>query len=385
MRRIGRRARTLALLTVSVGVCLLFLPSAANAQSSAAATAAAKARALLASESAPSSFPTLPHFDAATKAKGKSVWFISNDAENPFTTDLYNPFVKALSLFGVSVHEFDGQGSAATEAQGIMEAIAAHASLIFDQDFEVSSVQAAVNAAHAAHIPFVEWATVNAGQPPSPGNAAATTYCYTCAGKDIADGVIALGKGKVNAEIITDSDVPVSVPETHAIEAELRAVCPTTCHYRTENVLIANWTTALPTMARTIVTDNWANWIIPMFDPETSDIDPAVVAAGAAGRVHVASYNATAGAAPQLKQTGNPLFVDVGSSLVWSGYANADMVLRVLDGVKPLSSAKEIIPVRLFDRDNVSSVDFGSPDNTWYGPAGKSVKSEYEKVWEYKG
>ncbi len=384
MRVTGRRARTLALLTVSVGVGLLFLSTTAYAGSSAAGTAAKKAKALLASESAASSFPTLPHFNAAAKARGKTVWFISNDAENPFTTDLYNPFVKALSLFGVKVHEFDGMGSSATEAQGIMEAIAAHASLIFDQDFSVASVQSAVNAAHAAHIPFVEWATVNAGQPPSPGDAAGTTYNYSLAGKEIADGVIALSNGKANAEIITDSDVPVSVPETHAIEAEFHAICPTTCHYRVENVLIANWTTALPTMARTIVTDNWANWIIPMYDPETSDIDPAVIAAGAAGKVHVASYNATAGAAPQLKQPGNPLYVDVGSSLVWSGYANADMVLRVLNGVKPLSSAQEIIPVRLFDRDNVSSINFSSPDNTWYGPAGNSVEQEYAKVWEHK-
>jgi ribose transport system substrate-binding protein len=327
-------------------------------------------------EKAPVSFPNLPSFDAS-KARGKSVWFISNLGSNSFTTDLYNPFKQALTQFGVNVHFFDGQGQASVEARGIEEAVAAHTDEIFIQDFAVETVQGAVNDAHKANIPVVEWANQDAGQPPAPGDVAETTYCYTCAGRYIADDVIVTSNGNVNAVIITSSDVPPSVFETNGILEEFQKYCPNTCHARKEDVLIADWSTRLPVMGRTISADHNVNWIIPMYDPETTFLDPGIIQAGAADRVKVASYNATVGAVVQLKQPGNPLYVDIGSSLAWSGYANADMVLRVLTGTTPLKD--EQIPLRTFDRTNVANIDFTASQATWYGPI--DFMKEYNKVW----
>lgn len=327
-------------------------------------------------EKAPVSFPSLPSFDAS-KARGKSVWFISNLGSNSFTTDLYNPFKQALTQFGVNVHFFDGQGQASVEARGIEEAVAAHTDEIFIQDFAVETVQGAVNDAHKANIPVVEWANQDAGQPPAAGDVAETTYCYTCAGRYIADDVIATSNGNVNAVIITSSDVPPSVFETNGILEEFQKYCPNTCHARKEDVLIADWSTRLPVLGRTISADHSVNWIIPMYDPETTFLDPGIIQAGAADRVKVASYNATVGAVVQLKQPGNPLYVDIGSSLAWSGYANADMVLRVLTGTTPLKD--EQIPLRTFDRTNVANIDFTASQATWYGPI--DFTKEYNKVW----
>ena len=367
-------------LALTVAACGSSTPAASSAGSgSAAAAAAAAAAPLAAAARAESQFPTtITNFDP-TPAKGKSVWWVSNLASNSFTTLLLNPFKEAMALFNVSVHLCDGAGSASVESRCIEEAIVAHPDQIFIQDLEISSVQKAIDDAHAAKIPVTEWANDDAGLGPSPGNAAETTYCYSCAGKIIADEVVDLSKGNVNAVIITSSDVPVTTPETQAIEKELAAICPSTCHYTTQDVLIANWTTGLPVLARTIVANPNVNWIIPMFDPETTFLDPAITAAGAAGRVHVASYNATSGAVQQLQMPNNPLWVDVGSSLTWSGYACADMVLRVLAGVTPLSSKDESIPIRAFDRSNVGNIDFSKPDTTWYGST--DFIGAYKKVW----
>jgi len=346
---------------------------------SAAAAAAATADGLVVAERGSSQFPTtITPFNAAG-AQGKKVWWISNLASNSFTTLIYKPFVQAMALENVSVHLCDGQGSASIESRCIEEAIVAHPDQIFIQDLAIASVQKAINDAHSANIPVTEWANDNAGTGPSPGDVAETTYCYSCAGADIVDDVVALSKGNVNAVIITSSDVPVSASETQAIEAEFTKICPATCHYQTEDVLIANWTTGLPVMARTIVANPAVNWIIPMFDPETSFLDPAIISAGAAGRVHVASYNATSGAVQQLQMANNPLWVDVGSSLTWSGYAFADMVFRVLAGVPPLSDTAESIPIRDFDRTNASSVNFSAPDSTWYGTT--NFIADYKKAW----
>ncbi len=340
------------------------------------ASGVGEAKTLVEKQKAPVTFPSLPAFNAS-KAKGKSVWFISNLGSNSFTTDLYNPFKQALSAIGVDVHFFDGQGQASVEARGIEEAVAAHTDEIFIQDFAVTTVQAAVNHAHAANIPVVEWANQDAGQPPAAGDAAETTYCYSCAGKYIADDVIATSNGNVNAVIITSSDVPPSVFETNGIVNEFKRLCPNTCKARTEDVLIADWSTKLPVMGRTIVSDSKVNWVIPMYDPETTFVDPGIIQAGAADRVKVCSYNATVGAVVQLKQSGNPLYCDIGSSLAWSGYACADMVLRVLTGTKPVTD--EQIPLRTFDRTNVANIDFTAPQSTWYGSV--NFVTEYQKVW----
>ena len=386
MRITGRGSARAGVFMVSLGLALTVAAcgsstpsSSTTGSASAAAAATAKADALVVAERGDALFPnTITPFNASL-AHGKSVWFISNLASNSFTTLLLNPFKQALALEDVSVHLCDGMGSASVESRCIEEAIVAHPDQIFIQDISIPSIQGAINDAHSAKIPVTEWADDNAGTGPSPGDAAETTYCYSCAGKDVADDVVALSKGNVDAEIITSSDVPVTTPETQAIEAEFAAICPATCHFQTEDVLIANWSTGLPVMARTIVANPSINWIIPMFDPETSFIDPAIISAGAASRVHVASYNATSGAVQQLQMSGNPLWVDVGSSLTWSGYACADMVLRVLAGVPPLTDTQESIPIRDFDRTNAGSINFSMPDTTWYGTT--NFIADYEKDW----
>jgi len=343
---------------------------------SANAAGVQEAKQLVAQQKAPVGFPNLPSFDAS-KARGKSVWFISNLGSNSFTTDLYNPFKQALEQFGVTVHFFDGQGQASIEARGIEEAVAAHTDEIFIQDFATSTTQGAVNDAHKANIPVVEWANQDAGQPPAAGNQAETTYCYSCAGKYIADDVIATSNGNVHAVIITSSDVPPSTFETDGILNEFHRLCPSTCKATTQDVLIADWSTRLPVMGRTIVADHSVNWVIPMYDPETTFLNPGIIQAGAADRVKVCSYNATQGAVVQLKQSGNPLYCDIGSSLAWSGYACADMVLRVLTGTPPLKD--EQIPLRTFDRTNVANVDFSAPQPTWYGTV--DFTKAYDKIW----
>jgi ribose transport system substrate-binding protein len=340
--------------------------------------AASKAKALADKEKAPVKFPDLGAPFDASKAKGKSVYWISNLGSNSFTTLLYNPFKEAMDLVGVQVHFFDGKGQASEESRGVEEAIAAHADMIYIQNIAIAQIKNAVDDAHKAGITVVEWANNDAGKGPTPGGGVAeTTYCYSCAGQYMAHAAIASTDGYVNAVIITSSDVPVAQLQTDALLGEFKSICPDTCHAKIQDVLIADWTTRLPVVARTAVTDPKVNWVMPLYDPETTFVDPAIIQAGAANRVKVCSYNATTGAVEQLKQPGNPLYCDIGSSLSWSGYANADMVFRVLAGVPPLKDEK--IPLRTFDRTNVANVDFSKPEATWYGSV--DFKVEYKKLW----
>ncbi len=346
----------------------------------------AAVKALYQKESGPSQFAAGPSFDA-TKAKGKTVWWISNLGSNSFTPLIYNPFKEAMNAAGVNVKFFDGQGSAQEEIHGMLNAIAAKADLIVDQDYPVAQTQAGFDAAKKAGIPVLEWANNDEGAGPSPnGGAAEVTYSYKNAGVLMADAIMTLADGgPVNAIFIDSSDVEPAGIVGQGLKQEFAKYCPEACSVTTKDVVIADWSTKLAVVASTAVADPNVNWVVPAFDPETAFVSPAIIQAGAASRVHVCAYNATKGNVDRLKQSGDPLSCDVGSPLGWSGYAIADDALRMLSGVAPICPGPppcgtgEKIPLRIFDRTNIQQYDLNASDATWYGTT--DYKAEYKKVW----
>jgi ribose transport system substrate-binding protein len=346
----------------------------------------AAVKALYQQESGPSQFAGGPAFDA-TKAKGKKVWWISNLGSNSFTPLIYDPFKEAMNAAGVQVTFFDGQGSAQEEIKGMLNAVAAKADLIVDQDYPVEQTRAGFDAAKKAGIPVLEWANHDEGAGPSPnGGAAEVTYSYKKAGVLMADAIMTLSEGgPVNAVFIDSSDVSPAGIVGQGLKEEFAKYCPEACTVTTKDVVIADWSTKLAVVASTATLDPNVNWIVPAFDPETQFVNPAVIQAGAANRVHVCAYNATKGNVDRLKQAGDPLTCDVGSPLGWSGYAIADDALRMLSGVKPICAAPppcgegEKIPLRIFDRTNIQQYDLNASDATWYGPT--DYKAEYKKLW----
>jgi ribose transport system substrate-binding protein len=360
--------------------------TATTTQTMTAANLAA-VKALYAQESGPAKFPNVgPAFDG-TKAKGKKVWWISNLGSNSFTPLIYNPFKEAMLAAGAQVTFFDGQGSAQEEIHGMLNAIAAKADLIVDQDYPVAQTQAGFDAAKKAGIPVVEWANNDEGKGPSPnGGVAEVTYQYFNAGVLMADAIMALSNGKaVNTVFINSSDVEPAGIVGQGLQAEFLKYCPEACKVTVKDVVIADWSTKLAVVAGTSVADPSVNWVVPAFDPETAFIDPAILQASAASRVHVCAYNATKGNVDRLKQSGDPLTCDVGSPLGWSGYAIADSALRILSGVAapcaspPPCGSGEKIPLRTFDRTNITQFDLTGSDALWYGPT--DYKVEYKKLW----
>jgi ribose transport system substrate-binding protein len=346
----------------------------------------AAVKALFEQESGPSQFAGGPSFDA-TKAKGKKVWWISNLGSNSFTPLIYNPFKEAMNSAGVNVTFFDGQGSAQEEIHGMLNAIAAKADLIVDQDYPVAQTQAGFDAAKKAGIPVLEWANNDEGTGPSPkGGTAEVTYSYKNAGVLMADAIMTLADGgPVNAIFIDSSDVEPAGIVGQGLKEEFAKYCPEACSVTVKDVVIADWSTKLAVVASTAVADPSVNWVVPAFDPEAAFVSPAIIQAGAASRVHVCAYNATKGNVDRLKQSGDPLSCDVGSPLGWSGYAIADEALRLLSGVKPICGAPppcgagEKIPLRIFDRTNIQQYDLNASDATWYGTT--DYKAEYKKLW----
>jgi ribose transport system substrate-binding protein len=318
-----------------------------------------------------------PAFDAS-KVKGKTIYWISLNADIPFTQSVFAGFKEAAQAAGAKFVFFNGAGNASQESRGVNQAVAAHADLIMIQSIPIPQISTAIRAANAAKIPVVEAFNTDAGGTPDQGTQAAVTYDYTGSGRYIADDAVRISKCKVNAVIFSVSDESVAPFEVKGMQDEFQKLCPSTCSAKIQDAKIPEWSTRLPVLARNAVASPSVNWLLPLYDGMTQFTDPAVKAAGASDRVKVASYNATKGIVDQLANSSDPLAIDIGSSLEWSGWAIADQSFRLLAGAKPVADEK--IPLRTFDKDNIGAINLKQPEASWYGTK-TDFKSEYRKLW----
>ncbi|MFI7067653.1 sugar ABC transporter substrate-binding protein [Kribbella sp. NPDC050124] len=319
-----------------------------------------------------------PAFDASS-IKGKTVYWISGNAEVPFSQKVFAGFKEAADKVGVKYNFFNGDGSAATMLRGFQQAIAAHADVIMIQSIPLETFKTQIAVANEAGIPIVEAWNTDAGEAPEPGTQAAVTYDFTRAGQMMAAAAIKISKCNVKAVTFSPSDDTIAKYEVSGIKGEFEKYCPDTCSTTEQFTRISEWSTRLPVLARNAVSNPAVNWLMPVYDGQTQFTNPAVMQAGAASRVNVASFNATQGIIDQLAQSGNPLAVDVGAPLAWSGWAIADQCFRLLAGEKPV--VDENIPLRTFDRDNIDEIDLSKPDATWYG-TNTDFQAEYLKLWK---
>jgi ribose transport system substrate-binding protein len=150
-----------------------------------------------------------------------------------------------------------------------------------------------------------------------------------------------------------------------------------------QNVLIPDWPTKLSTTTRSLITANPnLNYILPLYDGMTIYMDPAIEGIlSAKTRVKVASFNAT----PVVMQDGlgktSPLAADVGGPNQWYGVALADQTLRILAGQPAV--ANENVPLRLFTRGNIGTINLKQDESTWYGSV--NPITVYHKLWGLSG
>ncbi|HZE05275.1 MAG TPA: hypothetical protein VE127_08635, partial [Solirubrobacteraceae bacterium] len=179
--------------------------------------------------------------------------------------------------------------------------------------------------------------------------------------------------------ITTTSSRQPSAAEVAGMQSEIKKLCPSLSVPSVQNVLIPNWPTQLPTTTRSLLTANPnLKYMLPLYDGMTIYMVPAINGILAAkNSVKVASFNATPVVMQNELAKPSPLAADVGGPNQWYGVALADQTLRVLAGQPPVAS--ENVPLRLFTRDNISSIDVHKDEATWYGSVNPIC--EYHKLW----
>jgi ribose transport system substrate-binding protein len=258
--------------------------------------------------------------------------------------------------------------------------VAGGAAVIVTQSVDSNAVAASLGAAKKANIPVVEATSRDAGAAPSDlkkiGVSAIASFCYTCAGQQMAQYAVASSQAPVHALIYNVPSVVVSANMVKGFSDELKRLCPE-CSVTVVDAPAADWESSLATLTTSnLQTHPEINTLVPVFDAMVGLIEPVLASSGL-NKVSIVTYNATKPAL-QLLAKKELVTGDVGGSPYWLGWATIDQAARLATATAPVDDVK--VPHRLFDATNVQSIDLGKPQQSWY--ADVDLKNEYSKLWQ---
>jgi ribose transport system substrate-binding protein len=347
--------------------------SATNASSGGATQAAA---AVKAAEAVPAFTPPGPAIDAS-KAKGKTVLYLSLDNSIPLQQTISKALGTAGKQVGVKVLVCDGKGNPADQNRCMQQAISQKVDVIVIESVSSSLLAAPIKQAAAKGIKVISSTERDEGVPPQgAGIAATTSFKYKEAAVQMAQWAIADSKGKANMLAVQAPDVPNGQDMRTGMEQTFKQECPD-CKLSFVQNRVSDWASQMGTLVRTQLTKNHdIDYVLPFYDAMAQFVAPAIRQAGAASRVKVASFNATPAVMQQVKDA-DIVQADVGSSGDWLGWGEMDQSLRLMVGAKPVQATG--VPLRIFDQDNIGSIDLSAPEISWYG--GDAFEQGYRKLW----
>ncbi|MGH8973919.1 MAG: sugar ABC transporter substrate-binding protein [Acidimicrobiia bacterium] len=329
--------------------------------------------------------PPGPAFGAAEALSGKTIFEIPITSEVPFITAVEEGMRQAAALVGARFVVYSNQGEPTQWAQGISAAIAqkADAITLFAQNPRL--LGPAIRQAEEAGIPVVVVRATGEDEP-CPADPSGRPYGTTCipgpfeqAGRLEADWVIYATDGHGEVLVVTSSDATSTVSLLAGMKDEFATRCPD-CRVRYVDVPIPQWADRVQTeVTSALLAHPGIDYVIPIYDSMSRYVQPAILAAGAADRVRIATFNGTPFVLEML-QDSDVVQMDVGENLAWVGWATMDQVFRLLTGVGPVRSGHT--PLRVFDDANVGEA--GRPPRLDEG-YGRAFVAGYQQLWGVAG
>ena len=351
-----------------------------NASGGSNAQGVTEAKSLVAQAMKPPAFQGPTDKVDLAKAKGKNVYYVSLTEEIPALHEWGVVLAQQLSAAGVHTQKCDAKGSPNGITSCLQQALSAKPDVIVAQALDTKFIASYIARAKAAGIKFITAQTGTPGIPPISGDVAEVTFDYPAVGKMLADWFVADSGCKAGGPqiITTTSSRQPSAAEVAGMQTEMKRLCPGLDVPGVQNVLIPDWPTKLPTVTRSVMTQNPnLQYMLPLYDGMTIYMVPAISGIHRSKPMKVASFNATPVVMQNELAKQSPLSADVGGPNQWYGVALADQTLRVLSGAKPVADEK--VPLRLFTRANIGSIDVKKDESTWYGSVNPIC--EYHKLW----
>jgi len=321
-----------------------------------------------------------PAFDVSA-LRGKTVWWVTQYAGNPFLASIGRNLTEALDSVGVEVTICDGKGNPVDANACIQQGIAQGADAIQVDGPEPATYAESLSAAEKAGIPVLSGAAVDVTTTDlADGLAGQTSQPFRLTGELAADWIVKDSGGKADVLFLTTPDVVGSVSEQKAFEARIDETCPS-CSLTVKGVTLANWANDLGTTTSSeLVKNPKITYVVPAFDPMTQFTNPAILQAGRSD-VKVVTVN---GNLPFLRELakGSSIKAMVGIDLDALAYLEADQLLRAMAGRETLSDV--VAPVRIFDASNVGDLDLdesAADDGSWYAGTGAHADL-FDGLWE---
>ncbi|MDQ6525872.1 substrate-binding domain-containing protein [Nocardioides sp. LHD-245] len=321
-----------------------------------------------------------PAFDVSA-LRGKTVWWVTQYAGNPFLASIGRNLTEALDSVGVEVTTCDGKGNPVDANACIQQGIAQGADAIQVDGPEPATYAESLTAAEKAGIPVLSGAAVDVTTTDlAAGLAGQTSQPFGLTGELAADWIVKDSGGKADVLFLTTPDVVGSVSEQEAFEARIAETCPD-CSLTVKGVTLANWANDLGTTTSSeLVRNPEITYVVPAFDPMTQFTNPAIAQAGRSD-LKVVTVNGNLPFLQELEK-GSPIKAMVGIDLDALAWLEADQLLRAMAGEETLSGV--VAPVRIFDADNIGDLDLAAEaadDGSWYAGSG-AYADLFAGLWE---
>ena len=376
------RLRKLMSVGMVIGLVGLMSPvfvSGSGASTISKSAGIAKARALIAEYLANPGFVSPGPSINVKKLKGKTIFSIPANSAVPFVETVDQVMASYAKALGITYIDYPNQQQQSQQVAGMNQAITDKVNAIdLEGGIDPATLAPQINAAKAAGIPTVDTGERNVGQPSAPYIAAYAYAPFRLAGELMAAWAVVQTKGNANIlEVTSNADVS-SVSVQRGMNSELKATCPT-CKVSSVNVNPVDWATQLQSTVQGAITGTpGLNYILPVFDSMAIfGIDSAITAAGAVGKIHVASFNGTPSVINLISKSSSDIIsMDVGENTSDVAAAGLDDLMRVMLKMKP---GNEVMNTRVIDAANVSQT--GAPKAVSGRGYGNSYIVGFAKTW----
>jgi ribose transport system substrate-binding protein len=313
-----------------------------------------------------------------SKLKGKTVYYIPGSEQVPEFSITGDAFTTALNTAGMHVVTCNGGFNPTDTSACVDQATSAGAAGIVLDGEPYQMVQNSLDAAKAKGI-----AIIIADQVPDPALEVTDKVDYLLGAsvtmhQALVDWIIANSEGKAHILINEDTDSPSTLAwiQDYALP-ELTSGC-SGCSYVINKISTANISLVPSSTSSALIANPSTQYVYSEFDSFLQSTQSGVQQAGYTSKVDGVSTTALL-AGLRLLDSKDYLYADAGDDFPYQGWATADEMFRMLLG---MATPTEDIPMRLFTRENVSSVSLteqAQDDGAWFGPT--NFPAEWEKLW----
>lgn len=328
--------------------------------------------------SVPTFAPPGPAVDASAAA-GKKIFYLAVTMNVPIVQTWWAGVKDAASAAGLVATSFDGKGQPTEFVRGFETAIAQKYDVILVESIASESIAEPIKKARKAGIKVIicNERTKADGGPVLKDVDAGVSMPYADAAQLEASWVIADSKGSGKVAVFRMPNVPAHDAMVERIKQQFDKYTGGNLEVVTvEEVAIPDWSSRLPTLTRTLLTQHPdLDYIIPLVDGMALNIVPAIKQAKKTDQVKLSTFNATP-AVMKILAADSPVKANVGGGNVWESWAYVDQSLRLLTGMEPV---EQNVPLRMFDLTNIADIDIAAAEGTWYDT--NTAIDGYKKLW----